>query len=382
MSGCLLFTDPINKAPTVSITGPDQVTRGIEALYTADAQDEDSPASLDIEWAEFGSANQGCDSITPDFWPWQARKGPYRFASTAAYPFKAEDTNVACLCVRATDHYGAFGQTCKPITPVNQPPIAKIVDVSGVLTNQTRQLCSQIELSPEQSRFPLGDQIAYNWAGTDPNGSNVQLVACNGASRKPTDTHRCFYAAAPGTYTVTLSITDTPSGGSTTDAMTSQPDQFVVPVDVDRPPCLQQTDPDKNSRVLFVSHIGDVSSDRQLTVLSASDDCEPYPVPAGSGKRSAQFLWSVYDTTKATKPVWVFQANTTNSFTVSPANYSAQPADFIKVRVEVRDQAAQQLAQSSIFACSSDQTDICCGAAGCTGNNDCIRWTTWTVNFY
>jgi len=161
--------------------------------------------------------------------------------------------------------------------------------------------------------------------------------------------------------------------------MTSSPVTFVIPVSVDTPPCLQRTEPDAHAQFIVLAHISDP---RTLKVWGVADDCEPYPVPVGSSKQPTQFVWSVYDATRAV-PQWVYQTDTTDSLTVSQAVFpSVRPGDTVKVRVEVRDTPAQTLAQSHVYACSSDQVDTCCGANGCTGTNDCIRWTTWTVNFF
>ena len=196
--------------------------------------------------------------------------------------------------------------------------------------------------------------------------------------------HKCFYAGVPGTYTVSLSISDTPLGGSAADALTSKTVSYVALVATDTPPCLQRTDPDVHAQRILLSRstdLGTTYQSRTFKVLSAADDCEPYPVPADSSKDATQFVWSVYDGTKAT-PTWVYQTDTTDSFTLSQATFpNARPGDTIKVRVEVRDAAVQRLYSQGISACTSDQTDICCGANGCTGVNDCIRWTTWTVQF-
>jgi hypothetical protein len=380
LSGCLLFTDPINKAPDVSINGPAEVTRGIPTNYTATVTDDrDDPALFILQWAKPDAKNQGCNGITPaDL----ASKTVASLDRSVPYAFTAQDTNIACLCVQATDRDGASSFACQRITPVNVAPEAVITDVSGASSGQTRPLCSQIELSAEESTFPADDHLQFNWvltySGTDPNGKLAQLAACDGKVANLADAHRvCFSAAAPGAYTVTLSITDTPPApdGGAADALSSNLAEFKIPVNVDTPPCLQQTDPDKYSLLTFLSRRLDDS--RTFTVLSVADDCEPYP-PLRSSKQPAQFVWSVYDATSSS-PKWVYQANTTNAFTVTSAMYpSTLPGDTIKVRVEVRDSAVPKLTS----ACPSDQTDICCGANACTGSsNDCVRWTTWTVGF-
>jgi hypothetical protein len=179
---------------------------------------------------------------------------------------------------------------------------------------------------------------------------------------------------------VTLSIIDTVvSSGSDASTITkSEPTSFIVPVNEDTPPCLQRTDPDMYAQRILLARSSDQS--RTFSVLSVADDCEPYPLPAGSPNKPAQFVWSVYDSTQAS-PSWTYQTNTSDSFTVSQAMFpNARPGDTIDVRVEVRDTKVQKN-YPLVQACSSDTVDICCGSSACSGINDCIRWTTWTVQF-
>ena len=392
-SGCLLFTDPINKAPHVSIVPPQgDVVVGTPADFRVDndskdklSDDRDSPSELVIEWAEFDSTNEGCDWITKPKWAsdFKTPPGITPLDRYAPYPFNAQDRTIACVCVRATDRDGAWSFTCDRVAPVDAGLLATITDDSNIASDQSRPLCSEVSLSAEQSTYPKGDQIQFDWAisygGSDPNGKNVQLGDCSGLATSLQKTHRCFYAAVPGLYTVTLTITDT-----TTNAPPSTPASYLVNVATDTPPCLQQTDPDLHAQLIMLStskDLGATYTSRPFKVLSASDDCEPYPVPVGSSKQPTQFVWSIYDATQSPAK-WVYPANTTDSLTISQSMFlKALPGDAIKVRVEARDAAVQKQYLSGVSACSAD-TDVCCGASGCTGTpQDCIRWTTWTVSF-
>jgi hypothetical protein len=391
LSGCLLFTDPINKAPSVTIISPSKVTRGMPADFTAKVTDDkDGLANMTVQWCGFEPGDKGCDGITSANWDKCKSDSPPPGSGTS-YEFKTDSLAAVCLCVRATDHNGASGLACHLIEPENSTPEADIRDVSGASSAQPRPLCSQIHLSAENSRYPLGDKdkIEFNWtlqySGTDSAGTATQLGACDNVSTK-VEQHRCFYAAAPGTYTVKLAITDIADAGGAAVTVSSLPATFEIPVNVDAPPCLQRTDPDVYAQRILLTRITDLGGtyqSRTLKVLSVADDCEPYPVPAESTKSPTKFLWSVYDETQAT-PKWVYQTDTSDSFTVSQDMFrSALPGDTVKVRVEVQDTPVQKLAASHVYACSSDQVDICCGANACTGDKgkDCIRWTTWTVQF-
>ncbi|HEX7501020.1 MAG TPA: hypothetical protein VF524_12055 [Polyangia bacterium] len=379
LSGCLLFTDPINKAPTVTINDPtDPVVFGIPTAFTAKVTDDkDNPSSLLLDWAEF-TPLAGCKSITPATWVSPNRMSSQN-DSTAPYILPADSVTPLCLCARTTDHNGATGIGCTP-NPITRVPVATIVDVSGALSGPPqRLLCSQVHLYADNSGFASGDQLLqFTWTisytGTDPAGKSIQLAPCTGVAEAIADQHRCFYAGSPGTYAVTLSITDT---------ATSNTDTFSIPVDVDRPPCINRTDPDVYAKRILLSHSTDLGGSyqsRTFKVLNVVDDCEPYPLPAGSTHSPTQFVWWVLDSTQDS-PIWTRQTNTSDSFTVSQAMFpNARPGDTIELRVEAQDKAVQKFYQAGGQVCAKD-VDICCGSTACGTPTDCVRWTTWTVQF-
>jgi hypothetical protein len=389
LSGCLLFTDPINKAPVVTIHQvTDPVVRGISAEFTAKVTDDrDNPPPQLVEWGDFSAQQGGCHFITNATWvsPFSSEI----LDISATHKLTADSQLPICVCARATDHNGATGLNClDPITPINSPPVADIEDISGTPSNQQRRLCSQMHLSAENSSFPAGDKIDFKWGiqyeGTDPASKSVQLAACTtGVPTGKDSQHRCFTAGSPGVstagkYTVTLSITDT------TTSSTSDQAQFVIPVNVDTPPCLQRTDPDVYAQRILLSRNADLSGtyqSRTFKVLSVDDDCEPYPLPAGSTNPSSLFVWSVLDSTKSS-PTWTYQTNDSDSFTLSQAQFpNARPGDTIQLRVEVRDSVVQKAYQAGGSACAQDTVDICCGSSACGTPSDCVRWTTWVVQF-
>jgi len=387
LSGCLLFTDPINKAPTVTIYQPtDPVVRGIPAKFTARPDDDkDSQSSLQLEWAEFKAQPQGCGWITTA--TWDSRYKATTLDSFETYTLTAESVDRICVCARTTDHNGATGIGCSTaITPANAAPVARIVDVSGDPSGQQRPLCSPMHLSAETSDFLDGDQ--FNWSiqytGSDPSAKQPQLASCSGIEAKKDTQHRCFYAGSPGTYKVTLTIIDTYAVNGVPTSLSSAPAIFDIPVDVDRPPCLQRTDPDVHAQRILLSRstdLGGTYQSRTFKVLSVADDCEPYPLPVGSMNEPTQFVWSVLDSTRASA-TWTYQTNTSDAFTISQAQFpNARPGDTIRVRVEVRDTAVQKLYQAGGSVCAQDTVDICCGSAACGTPNDCVRWTSWTVQF-
>jgi hypothetical protein len=358
----------------VSIVPPQgDVVVGDPAEFMVDNQtltdDRDSPSELVVEWTVFDNVNAGCQWITKANWA----TSTMRLDRFAPYEWTPPNSNVACVCVRATDRDGAWSFVCDRVTPIKPVPVAKITDESGIASGTSRPLCSEVSLSAEQaSRFVKTDQLTFDWGmryeGSDANGKNIQLGDCDDGVTSLPDARRCFYAAVPGIYTVTLTITD--------NGQLSNQDAFLVAVATDTPPCLQRTDPDVHAQTILLG----ATETRTLKVYSVADDCEPYPVPAGSPKQPTQFVWSIYDATQSS-PKWVYQTNTTDSFTVSQSMFpNVRRGDTIEVRVEVRDERVRQQYLSGISACD-DKVDICCASNACTGLNDCIRWTTWTVFF-
>jgi hypothetical protein len=405
LSGCLLFTDPINKAPVVTIHQvTNSVVRGRDAEFRATVADEDKPQSWQLDWAVFDLKSPGCAGITAADWA-SPTVDIVSSDSAVTYPFTAQTLETVCLCARATDHNGAAGQSCLSITPVNPTPKATIEDVSGIPSGQPRPLCSQIHLSAENSTFPTGDQllgehVQFDWnltyTGADAAGKPVQLSKCTGfeTGKPKSDQHRCLYAAGPGTdtgtYKVTLIITDSVVLNGTTTSFPSETAMFVIPVEEDAPPCLQRTDPDVYSQRILLSRnadLGGTYQSRTFTALSVKDDCNPFPpvpLPGGATSTLPQFVWSVLDSTQAS-PSWIQQVNATPSFTVSQVMFpNARPGDTIGLRVEIRDLAVQNSIARRGLVCSidppKDSPDICCGSA-CGSPNDCVRWTTWTVQF-
>jgi hypothetical protein len=392
LSGCLLFTDPINEAPKVKIQRPSgEVVRGQSADFrVAELSDDRTPPSrLRLEWHEFEAQAEGCGAITAEAW---RGLSPRLLDRDAPYTFWSRELEVVCVCVRATDLDGAAAHDCARIVPVNPPPEAAIKDVTGVASGALRPLCSNVRLSADGSRYQDGDTLAAHWtleyAGSDPKGSTLRLSECAGApgaedsALSPSELQRCFAAKAPGVYTVRLTLAATPPGAGAASTLTSPPAVYVVKVDVDQPPYLERTEPDVHARWIVLS---DTSAPEQtyyrrdFTVLSAADDCEPFPAPADAPTKGAQFVWSVLDPTRS--PAWVYQTTTGNTFTVSQASYpNARPDDVIKVRVEVRDAAVERLYGSGISPCA-ESVDVCCHGGACTGVNDRVRWTTWTVQF-
>jgi hypothetical protein len=379
LAGCLLLSDPVNKAPTVTVSYQGlPIYRGQTVEFTATVKDDrDAPSDLELRWdvlsPKDGDPKTGSDGSCLTIGAADWRKGIVPSRLDQPFSYKFDDVLAAkCVCAEVTDSKGAKAYACsQPIKPSNPTPVPVITDESGALSGDTRRLCSQIRLFGEnKADLPTSDPLSFKWtmqySGTDAAGRSVQLSAC---PDDKTGAHQCMYAAAPGDYTVSLTIDDTIDPTQKTSGKSAD---YVIHVDLDRPPCLRRTEPD------IYAHWILPSSSYTFKALSVDDDCEPYPQVSGS-RGPTQFVWSVLDTTNGGTAGWVRQTESSDSFTISKSKFpNARPGDTIRVRLEVRDTPVQQSYQTGGKVC--DEIDQCCGPQGC-GANECVRWTTWTVQF-
>lgn len=392
-SGCLLFTDPINKAPVVTITPETtSVTRGTPTAFTAQVTDDkDNPRFIVLNWVEFPAVNPSCASyLAASEWTGKLGLYPSSGPTTEEVPYSFAPKKLAsvCLCVQATDSAGATAQACTlPITPTNPDPVAVITDLSAIPAGQAKHpLCSTVRLSAEKSS-PTKDQldtdevVQFTWDGTDPNGAKIQFTSCSGiASDKVDDLLPCFKGAVSGNYQVTLTIADTVVVNKIPVTKTSQPATLQIAVDVDRPACILTTDPDVYAKTVVLSR----SETRTFTVSNVADDCDPYPPTASA----LQFVWSLFDPTQPNpsgQTQWVPQRDfKAVAFPVSQALFpNVRPGDIVKVRLEVRDtptQLSYSRDQPEGPFCTPD-TSPCYAKDDAGKLTDCVRWTTWNVQF-
>jgi len=360
----------------VTIQGPETVERGQSAEYRVVTLDDEDNLST-VEWATIGSENQGCTAITNADWPFASETRT--LDRDAPYEFQPDTLQVMCICARATDSHGAvgFSSPCVRVVPVTATPVARIVDVEKYASEATRPLCSTIHLSAESSTFPKSkdDEVKFSWAATDPSGGSITLGYCGGIPDQVKEQHRCINAAVSGTYTVTLSITDTPLSGVGGGPLTSEPVTFVAKVAADRPAWLLRTDPAWDAQHVLLGS----NESRTFAVSSVDDDCEPIPAPVG--KKEARLVWSIWDPT-GTVPQWVYLATSSRSLEVTQEWFPNRAlGDTGKIRVEVLDAAAETLYKTPGYSPCLEETDICCEAGNCTDSPPHVRWTTWTVHF-
>jgi hypothetical protein len=376
-SACLLDTGPINSVPQVKIVANQEpIYRNLTVPFSATVKDDESSSSLPIRWAVFPLPQNGsCGGIGRADW---AGKDVTSLAAEATYPFKTTSLSPLCLCAQFIDRWGATGQDCLKVQAQNRIPVAKITDKSGATTNQMRPLYSHIHLLAEPKTDDDGDPVQFSWSIQDSAGKSVPLAACTDVAAEEADRHRCFTANTPGTYTVTLKATDNVQVNGT--ITWSDPAVFTIPVNVDTPPCIRRTDPDVRAQRIVLSRSSDLGAayeSRRFQVLNVADDGEPFPV-SSPGQTPTQFVWYVFDPKKPSAS-WVRSTNTSSVFTLSQSLFpDALPGDTVRLRLEVRDIVVA--ASYKDWPCPADQ-DLCCAQNTCGGAHECIRWTTWTVQF-
>ncbi len=389
LSGCLLYTDPINDPPSVRVTvlfPAKEAHRNEAATAVADVHDaQDGDSRLNVTWTRFAATGEDDDCAWVNASAWQ--DNPKIEAGDKDKPhaltFTTTSLDPLCLCARVLDTRGAAGYGCAAVRPVNREPTAVLQDLAGVPAGEARPLYSLVHLSADKSLDPDDDPMQFDWqlqfTGTDPAGEQVQLVRCDGVAEAEAERHRCFQAQVPGTYRVTLKVGDSLGDWS-------EPTILDVPVKQDTPPCLQLTDPDLRARRIMLSRANDLGGSyesRAFVVRNVADDGEPYPQP-NDARPAARFWWFVKDLTAAT-PKWQQRVESSPSLTISQADFPrALPGDTVQLRVEVRDTGVQQAYENHAYdklnhdgwPCSLDD-EICCEDDDC----NCVRWTTWTVQF-
>ena len=125
-SGCLLFTDPINTAPTVSISiqqDPLELVRSKTVSFTADASDPDQSAdSLRFDWYQ----DKTCDQALSGAEALSEAPAPPNPGRATFPPFQPTDLGSGCVAVVVTDNRGATASATQKYEVLDQAPSAVI----------------------------------------------------------------------------------------------------------------------------------------------------------------------------------------------------------------------------------------------------------------
>jgi len=349
-AGCLLYTDPVNTPPRLSVeVSPGDLGRGSTVLVKASVADDEDSADELASALQWRHAAGKCPLGAPG----ELVKGGLELRMVLP-----NEVGPVCVHATVTDRRGATASAEAELMIVNHAPTAA-VRVLPASAGKVR-LYARIELSGIESRDLDTDDrpgLTFTWSAVGPAGQAVDLQPCDGLS--PPNEHRCFWATLPGHYDATLTVDD---------RLAKDTKMVGLDVEQDLPPCLLQSNPGVR---LPITHI-DRGDKRTFEALEVDDDGEPFPRRPGSLDQP-EFVWS-----RATDGGQFVRLGPNDPrLDVSEATFGVvRPGDQPRLRLEVRDKLREdQLQRGLAGPPCPDTTDVCEQPAGC------VRWTTWRVQF-
>jgi hypothetical protein len=386
--GCLLFSNPINTEPAVTLTcsqeqdsivvtcakdqAPPGFVRNRDIKFQAVATDPDQDtASLRFDWYVGKSCNTVLDQPPAN----QNR-------SLASFILRPKDFDPGCVGVVVTDSQGASAAASVPFAVVNQPPTAELeISSTGLASPLAGQplmlpLYAKVTITGKDSNDPddTFDQLSFGWSVSS-GASVVSMPGCPDPNQKP---YLCtFTASSPGSYQVVLFVRDQWDGLSKPPAALpilvadDQLPNIVLDLVRPAPPSLPSDPPlpllaslDNTFTVNRVEDDGDP--------YPSSDPANPYPTPP------AGFVW-FYKTD--TDPAFLRLAKETGpSFTIRAGTFP--PQERIWVRVEYHDRVTA--CQPKVAGCGA-VFDACNradpSAIVCASYDQRAQWVTWPVVF-
>jgi hypothetical protein len=341
---CILYTDPINRPPSVTIVAPDVIHPNEMVAFKAQVSDPDGDATH-VRWFYVA---KGCQGITAEEWA-RNRKS---FEETFDLEVRGHET--FCVRLEAEDKHGAVA-AAKDFegTPQNRLPDADLM-VEPQKGTAGYALFTDFRLRALPSVDADGDPVTFTWKGQKPGGGEMTLDACDGT--RPDE--RCFAADQPGSYTITVEASDGFSGGR------GKPRMVSLPVLDDLPPSIEATSPSKDTGVIVLPPL----ETHDFEVLRVSDDGNPFPAgPHGT----TTFHWFTGATLDSLRH-WIGHDSPT--FPVSAALFDdARSGSTIFVRVEARDPKREEPGELRALE------DACRGREICELPAGTVRWVTWRV---
>lgn len=356
-SGCLLYTGEINHRPVVMIIAPENISRGEVAVYRAERSDPDQDGrTLALEWAAAGVPCPADGTVFPN--DADVHEGTTEFQ----VPGTVTNNDRFCVWARVTDAQGASHVAMQPATTVaaqNRPPVAMLLLVSSPSGAPPYPLYSRFRVSAAQSSDPDGaaGDLQFDFGLQGPATSRAMLEKCDDAAASTQLTDRCFTADEPGSYRVTVMLTD--KGGLTGSAELTP----SVAVKEDQPPCIVSTDPPYGLNVV----VRDPTTEQRFDVKVVSDDGDPFPPMSGTG--TTHFAWFHgpeegplaaldWDLPSLTLPAGVYPSGSR-----------------VVIRLEVRDRKTF-LASDAFLSC--EEKALRCAVPAMSS---CYQRVSWTVDY-
>ena len=364
VSGC--FTNPINRAPVITQISQAGNAKGQPATFTAIGADPDQDQ---LTWTWLAKQGDCPDPKNPANWP---HDDTMQGEPDAPATFVVNDpsyTKAAKYCVWAfaTDHYGAIGAANLRVIPLDNPPLATI----QMVVDPERRDPPFGPPYPAYSTFQLtavasdvdDDPLTYDWkVDQRPPGSTVDFSPCPGQGSVDDDhTLRCFTADLPGSYVVSVDVSD---GIMPVHAMTP-----VLMVLGDAPPCIQETLPMFSvgaPPLRARTSPGSVPNPGPIKVTNVYDDGNPYP-PVNNSK-PPQFTWytSINDAP-------LRYVDNVDFFRLPLPD--AHLGDYVNVRLEVKDEPNAAFIDTILASCLD--ADFCATPTIPPGRVDCWVRVTW-----
>ena len=379
-AGCLLFTDPINTAPSVTITpGPEppQLVRSKTAQFTAIATDPDqSSDSLRFDWYQ----DKSCDNAFLGAEALSEAPAPPNPGHAAFPPFQPTDLGSGCVAVVVTDKHGATASATQKYEVVDQAPSAVIeiqhtADQPAPVDGQPYPLAlySKITLSGASSKDPDPqddiNSLTPIWLVYSSDGTQILLPGCPDSLKGALVC--TFSTTTPGTYRVQLLVNDSNNlQGNAEQSIQVEGDQLpkIVLDSVQPLPPTSSSDP---PLLLFADKAN------TFTINRVEDDGDPYPRSDSSSpilNSPAGFVWFIR---RPNAPLFDRVIVAGPTFTIPKGTFDAQ--DIVQVRVEYHDRVTACQPRTpgcdAVFAACDPNATIC------YSSDFRVEWVTWTVEF-
>jgi hypothetical protein len=366
---CLLFTEPPNVQPEVTLGEPTpgpEIRKKTEAKFTATVTDDQGPESVRLQWF-LREGNCPASLI-------EAQTEPL-VATGNSHEMMREMEGAFCVGVIATDKQGASDFDARRYEVVNRRPIARIAMLEpssgmpgGTSVAKPVPLYSNVRLTGAMSEDDdPPNLLRFRWKVTPPAGA-AEPAPCTTNTAVTDGPELCRRLNTAGEYKFELVVGDGQSESE-------EPASLPVTAGADSKPCFERTEPPHD-----LARGGDglppvvlASPDRPYTfrVLEVRDDGDSYPTPTGVIAGSFSWKWRAHGATefdRLTDP-------SLTSFTIEANRY--RPGDEVEVRVDYRDRQPLEA-----YPClKNNDADRCESPSQSSDEVPCFQRVSWRLRF-